>query len=114
MSDDLNWLSAREMARRFATRELSPVDVLEATLAQLHAVNPVLNAICLLDEPLARRLAAESAERWRSGAPLGPLDGVPVAIKDTAHVAGWPTRIGSHTTPSSAEHRGYARRRAPA
>jgi aspartyl-tRNA(Asn)/glutamyl-tRNA(Gln) amidotransferase subunit A len=63
MSDALNWLSAREMARRFAKGELSPVDVLEATLAQLHAVNPALNAICLLDEPLGRRMAAESAER---------------------------------------------------
>ena len=114
ISDELNWLSAREMTRRFAEGELSPVDVLEATLAQLHRVNPALNAICLLDEPQGRRLAAESADRWRRGAPLGPLDGVPVAIKDTAHVAGWPTRIGSHTTPSSAEHRGYARRRPPA
>ena len=68
MSDDLNWLSAREMARRFAKGDLSPVDVLEATLAQLHTVNPALNAVCLLDEPQGRRLAAESAERWRSGA----------------------------------------------
>ena len=101
MSDELNWLSAREMTRRFANGELSPVDVLDATLAQLHAVNPALNAICLLDEPQGRRLAAESAERWRRGAPLGPLDGVPVAIKDTAHVAGWPTRIGSHSTPTA-------------
>jgi aspartyl-tRNA(Asn)/glutamyl-tRNA(Gln) amidotransferase subunit A len=100
MSDELNWLSAREMARRFAKGELSPIDVLEATLAQLHTVNPALNAICLLDEAQGRRLAAESAERWHSGAPLGPLDGVPVAIKDTAHVAGWPTRIGSHATPA--------------
>ena len=74
---------------------MSTVDVLEATLAQLHTVNPVLNAICLLDEAQGRRMAAESAERWRRGTPLGPLDGVPVAIKDTAHVAGWPTRIGS-------------------
>ena len=55
MSDDLNWLSAREMTRRFAKGDLSPVDVLEATLAQLHAVNPALNAICLLDEALAHR-----------------------------------------------------------
>jgi len=101
ISDELNWLSAHEMTRRFAAGELSPVDVLEATLAQLHRVNPTLNAICLLDEPQGRRLAAEAADRWRRGAPLGPLDGVPVAVKDTAHVAGWPTRIGSHTTPTA-------------
>ncbi len=101
MGDELNWLSAREMILRFAAGELSPVDVLEATLAQLQRVNPALNAVCLLDEPLGRRLAEESTERWRRGSPLGPLDGVPVAIKDTAHVAGWPTRIGSHTTPTA-------------
>jgi aspartyl-tRNA(Asn)/glutamyl-tRNA(Gln) amidotransferase subunit A len=100
MSGELNWLSAREMMRRFASGGLSPVDVLEATLARLHRVNPALNAVCLLDEAQGRRLAANSAERWRRGAPLGPLDGVPIAIKDTAHVAGWPTRIGSHTTPT--------------
>jgi aspartyl-tRNA(Asn)/glutamyl-tRNA(Gln) amidotransferase subunit A len=101
MSGELNWLSACEMTRRFASGGLSPVDVLEATLAQLHRVNPALNAVCLLDETQGRRLAVESAERWRRGAPLGPLDGVPVAIKDTAHVAGWPTRIGSPTTPTA-------------
>ena len=101
MADELNWLSAREMMLRFAADGLSPVDVLEGTLAQLRKVNPALNAICLLDEPQGRRLAEESAERWRRGLPLGPLDGVPVAIKDTAHVAGWPTRIGSHTTPTA-------------
>ena len=55
MSDELNWLSAREMTRRFAKGDLSPVDVLEATLARLHAVNPALNATCLLDEPQGRR-----------------------------------------------------------
>ena len=114
MADELNWLSAREMTRRFAEGELSPVDVLEATLARLHAVNPALNAICLLDEAQGRRLAEESAERWRRGAPRGPLDGVPVAIKDTAHVAGWPTRIGSHATasaPSAEDTPGVARLR---
>src|SRR5512139_1572328 len=101
MADELNWLSAQEMMLRFARGDLSPADVLDATLARLNEVNPALNAVCLLDEPLGRRLAAESAERWRRGAPLGLLDGVPVAIKDTAHVAGWPTRIGSHSTPTA-------------
>ena len=55
-----------------------------------------------------------SAERWRRGTPLGPLDGVPVAIKDTSHVAGWPTRIGSHATaavPSTEDTPGVARLR---
>lgn len=114
MADELNWLSAREMVRRFADGSLSPVDVLESTLARLHAVNPVLNAVCLLDEPQGRRLAEESAERWRRNTPLGSLDGVPVAIKDTAHVAGWPTRIGSHATataPSAEDTPGVARLR---
>lgn len=114
MPDDLNWLSACEMARRFAKGDLSPVDVLEATLVRLHAVNPVLNATCLLDEPQGRQLAAASAERWRRGAPIGPLDGVPVAIKDTAHVKGWPMRIGSHSTasaPSTEDTPGVARLR---
>lgn len=101
MANELHWLSAREMTRRFASGELSPVDVLDATLARLNEVNPALNAVCLLDEPLGRRLAAESTERWRRGTSLGPFDGVPVAIKDTAHVAGWPTRIGSHSTPTA-------------
>src|SRR4051812_30323454 len=114
MSDELNWLSAREMARRFAKGDLSPVDVLEATLLQLHRVNPALNAICLLDEAQGRHLAAASAERWRRGEPIGPLDGVPVAIKDTAHVAGWPMRIGSHATataPSTEDTPGVGRLR---
>ncbi|MGH6753442.1 MAG: amidase family protein, partial [Bradyrhizobium sp.] len=114
MSDELHWLSAREMARRFAKGDLSPVDVLEATLAQLHAVNPALNAICLLDEPQGRQLAAASAERWRRGTPIGPLDGVPVAVKDTGHLAGWPTRLGSRTTatsPSAQDTPGVARLR---
>ena len=114
MADALNWLSARELTLRFAKGELSPVHVLEATLARLHEVNPALNAVCLLDEPLGRRLAAESAERWHRGAPLGPLDGVPIAIKDSAHVAGWPLRFGSHATsvaPSPEDTPGVARLR---
>ena len=114
MSDDLNWLSAREMARRFAEGELSPVDVLEATLAQLHRVNPVLNAICLLDEPLgptpgrgvggslASRCAARTARRR--------------ACRDQGHGAcrGLADAHRLARDVGGAEHGGYARRRPPA
>jgi Asp-tRNA(Asn)/Glu-tRNA(Gln) amidotransferase A subunit family amidase len=95
MPNDLNWLPAHEMVRRFATGDLSPVDVLDATLARLREVDPILNAVCLLDEPQGRRLATESADRWRRGAPVGPLDGVPVAIKDLQDTAGVRTTYGS-------------------
>jgi aspartyl-tRNA(Asn)/glutamyl-tRNA(Gln) amidotransferase subunit A len=110
----LNWLSAREMTRQYQAVSLSPVDVLDAALAQLEKVNPALNAVCLLDAATGRSMAAQSAARWRQGTPCGPLDGVPVAIKDTAHVVGWPTRIGSHSTspaPSTQDTPGVARLR---
>jgi aspartyl-tRNA(Asn)/glutamyl-tRNA(Gln) amidotransferase subunit A len=46
--------------------------------------------------------AAESAMRWRAGRPIGPLDGVPVTVKDLLDLAGFPTRRGSRTTPTEA------------
>ncbi len=89
------------MARGFAAGTLSPVDVLEQALDRLAAVDPVLNATVLVDAGPGRAMAEASARRWRAGAPLGPLDGVPVAVKDTNDVAGWPTRFGSPVTPDT-------------
>ena len=66
---------------------------------------------------MSRRAGAWPPSRRNAGVaatPLGPLDGVPVAIKDTAHVAGWPMRIGSHSTataPSAEDTPGVARLR---
>jgi aspartyl-tRNA(Asn)/glutamyl-tRNA(Gln) amidotransferase subunit A len=95
-------LSAVAMAKAFAARSLSPVEALEASLARLDAVNADLNAFCLVDAELGRSMAKASEARWSRGEPLGPLDGVPVAIKDTGHVAGWPTRFGSKVSPTEA------------
>ncbi|WP_255430435.1 amidase family protein, partial [Roseomonas sp. 18066] len=83
----------------FRKGRLSPVDVLEQTLERLDAAAE-LNAVALLDAATGRLMAEASAQRWREGRPMGPLDGVPVAIKDTGHVIGWPTRYGSATTAS--------------
>ncbi|HEV8613769.1 MAG TPA: amidase family protein, partial [Gemmatimonadales bacterium] len=87
-------LTAAEIARRVAARELSPVEVIEAALERVQQFNPRLNAIVTLNEhaledarALERRLAA--------GESVGPLAGVPVGIKDVTQVAGLRTTFGS-------------------
>src|SRR5690606_31316863 len=54
-----------------------------------------INAFCHLDWAQALDAARASGLRYRSGTPLGPLDGVPVSVKDLTDVRGWPTRRGS-------------------
>ncbi|HET9338483.1 MAG TPA: amidase [Casimicrobiaceae bacterium] len=88
-------LSAVELARAFAARALDPVDVLEAVTDRIARIDPQINALVTAD-PTARMHADASARRHAAGTPLGPLDGVPVAIKDNLLVRGlaatWGTR----------------------
>ncbi len=58
-------------------------------------MNPTLNALVAVDPEGAERAAAASAARWRAGRPLGPLDGVPLTVKDSLNVAGFATGWGS-------------------
>jgi aspartyl-tRNA(Asn)/glutamyl-tRNA(Gln) amidotransferase subunit A len=90
-------LNAEDMLALYATRRLSPVEVLQAVTQRIASLNPGLNAFAVLD-PRALDAAGESAGRWRAGRPIGPLDGVPVTVKDLVDVAGFPTRRGSRTT----------------
>jgi len=98
MSDtDPATLSAEDMLAFYARRALSPVEVLQAVTERVARMNPALNAFAVLN-PRALEAAAESASRWRAGRPIGPLDGVPVTVKDLVDLAGFPTRRGSRTT----------------
>ncbi|WP_102225671.1 amidase family protein [Acidimangrovimonas sediminis] len=100
---DLNLLSARQLLDGYATGDFSPVDVAQACLDRIEATQERLNAFCLLDHARTLDAARASEERWRSGAPQGALDGVPVSIKDLIDVAGWPTLCGSRALdPESA------------
>src|ERR1700734_3540742 len=81
----------------FARRRLTPVDVSQAVTERLVRLNPALNAFVVMN-PKALDAAGESAMRWRAGRPIGPLDGVPVTVKDLVDLAGFPTRRGSRTT----------------
>jgi aspartyl-tRNA(Asn)/glutamyl-tRNA(Gln) amidotransferase subunit A len=99
-------LSARELALGYAGG-LSPEDVMAATLARIDAINPRLNAIVTLDAKGAIASAAASARRWKQGRPLGPLDGVPLTIKDNILAAGlratWGSRLYSDFVPDQDE-----------
>jgi len=92
---DLTWMTAAELSSAYATGALSPVEACRAVLARIDAVDPVLNAFCHRDDDRVLADAAASEARWRSGAALSPLDGVPVSIKDLMWVKDWPCRYGS-------------------
>ena len=98
MSDDLVWLAASELGRRYARKDLSPVEVTKQVLARADRLRPHLNFLVLIDHKGALEAAQASEVRWGKGEPLSPLDGVPTSIKDTTTVKGWPTRYGSHAT----------------
>ena len=94
MSDPTS-LSAAELGRAIASRLLSPVDAVEAYLARIARLEPKLGAFTEVYEADAR-LAAEGADRAiRSGHAVGPLHGVPVALKDLVELEGRVTTGGS-------------------
>jgi len=96
---ELGFLSATEMVERFRAKALSPVEVNAAIERRIARFEPKLNAFAFRDSEAAARSARESEARWRKGAPLGPLDGVPVTIKDLFLTKGWPTLRGSVLVP---------------
>jgi aspartyl-tRNA(Asn)/glutamyl-tRNA(Gln) amidotransferase subunit A len=93
---DIAFLSAHELIELYRTKELSPVEAAGALFARLDELQPKLNAFCIVDRDGAMAAARASEARWRQGAPQGPLDGVPVTIKDLVLMRGFPTRRGSH------------------
>ena len=76
-------------------------ELLELHLDRIAARNPELNAIVSLEPDLARAAAAEADEALASGVEVGPLHGLPFAVKDTHALAGWRTTYGS---PLFADH----------
>src|ERR1700685_2898918 len=87
--------SARELARLILERTVSPVEVLDAPLAAIAEINPKLNAIVTLAAEQAQDAALRAENAVAKGEPLGPLHGLPVAIKDITPTAGIRTTFGS-------------------
>jgi aspartyl-tRNA(Asn)/glutamyl-tRNA(Gln) amidotransferase subunit A len=89
--------TAAELLQLYRTGQASPVEATSAVYARIDRYNAQINAFCHLVPEQAAEAAASSEARWRKGAPCGPLDGVPVSIKDIILTRGMPTLRGSHT-----------------
>jgi amidase len=96
MSDAAFWRgTATDLAARIRRREISAVEVMDAHLARIERVNPLLNAIVTVDADGARLAAAEADRTLAAGATAGVLHGLPIAVKDLEDTAGMRTTYGS-------------------
>lgn len=95
---DLADMTAREMLELFHKGTVSPVEAARACLRRIRDHDGRVNAYNFLDEETTLDAARRSEQRWRRRIPMGPVDGVPVAIKDIFVTKGWPNRKGSRIT----------------
>src|SRR5215468_8291092 len=89
------WATVAELSHAFEARTLSPVEAIDALLARIRRRDPALHAFIAVYDSDAR-LAAEAADKAiRSGHRIGPLHGVPIALKDLVDMEGRVTTGGS-------------------
>src|SRR5581483_4184500 len=101
---DLCFTPAGELVRLFRSRRASPLEVVQAVLARIDAVNPGLNAYVTVARESALAAARRATAALRRGVVLPPLHGVPGSIKDLTPTAGirttWGSRIFEHHVPA--------------
>jgi Asp-tRNA(Asn)/Glu-tRNA(Gln) amidotransferase A subunit family amidase len=87
---------------------ITPRDVLDGCLSAIERLDPGIGAFVRLATDSARRAADAATERWRSGQPLSPIDGMPVAVKDIVETIDMPTGQGSPLWEGTATRRDSA------
>ncbi len=92
---DLWEFSAAQLTKGYARRDFSPLEAMQAILDRTARLNPSINAFFYIDAEAALAAARRSTERWGRAETRGPLDGVPVSIKDSIAVAGTPMYRGA-------------------
>ncbi|OLP53074.1 amidase [Rhizobium rhizosphaerae] len=88
-------LSIRDLTAAFADKSLSPVTYWDQVEARVAAFEPAVAALYAYDPEGARAMARASEARYAKGAPLGPLDGVPVTLKELIATKGTPVPLGT-------------------
>ncbi|MBU6259524.1 MAG: amidase [Burkholderiales bacterium] len=98
MTAALHELGIAALARAYAARDCSPVDVVRAVFERMARCEPRLHATWAADAEAALAAARASESRWLRGAALGPLDGVPVTVKENIATRGLPLPLGTAAT----------------
>ena len=101
MTQALHELSAPTLIECYRRRDVSPVEVTRSVLGHIERWEHHLHALYLLRPELALQQARASEARWLRGEPLGPLDGVPVTLKDNIATQGDPMPLGTAATELS-------------
>jgi aspartyl-tRNA(Asn)/glutamyl-tRNA(Gln) amidotransferase subunit A len=91
----LHYMTVAGAAHAIATKELSPVELMQAHLARIEKLNPTLNSFIHIDGEAALAAAKVAESEASAGRLRGPLHGIPVGIKDIIDVAGLPTTCHS-------------------
>lgn len=92
---DLIDLNTLEILALYRDKALSPSEYWQAVEARIEAFEPIVNALYAYDPEGARRQAAASTQRWLRGETLGPLDGLPVSLKELIATKGQPVPLGT-------------------
>src|SRR5437588_5461738 len=111
---DLSNLSAVDLVRKYRDKTLSPIEYFDWLEKHIAAWEPKLQSLYLYRPDVGREEAKGSTARWAKGAPKGPLDGVPVTIKEIIATKGEPIPLGSaatRLTPASDDAPSVARLR---
>ncbi len=105
-ADALHRLSANQLAARIRSHSTSSVEAVSAALARIEALNPSLAAVVSVDPTAAMAAASRADAHHASGAPIGPLHGVPITLKDGHDVAGLRTTVGTDALDRVADRDG--------
>jgi aspartyl-tRNA(Asn)/glutamyl-tRNA(Gln) amidotransferase subunit A len=95
LSEDILYLSVRELGERIRSKKLSPVDLTESYLKRSESIGSKLNAYATITRDLALQEAKQAEREIRAGKYRGPLHGIPYAAKDLLAVKGYPTTWGA-------------------
>ncbi len=98
--EEFCFLSAAELGGLIQQKQVSPVEVVEAHLQRIEALEPKLNSFITLLPDEARAAARRAEKEVQEGTYRGPLHGIPLGLKDVYHTRGIPTTFGSQVFDS--------------